>query len=288
MADIFDAGPTSTSPPRPPATRRLDPKRPRFSLPDAWVAIREGRARVVDCAPAHESSALILELRPSANRPLDARSATVLERILSGESQKSCALELKLSQSMITGIARDALRRIGVTCRPSRVPLPLTMIAYAFRKELSSSWVSALELEAEAGERILIRVPPLVTRLTPFLTEAERAVATLLIEGKSYLEIAKVRKTSQRTVANQIASLFRRLHISGRAELVLLLLEQANASVVCGREAHPSLAGDDERRRSQVTARFGARCRSWSSINGSITPSVNPALFADRTGASCT
>jgi DNA-binding CsgD family transcriptional regulator len=161
------------------------------------------------------------------------------------------------------------------------------MIAYAFRKELSSSWVSALELEVEAGERVTIRVPPLVTRLVPFLTEAERSVATLLIEGKSYLEIAKVRRTSQRTVANQIASLFRRLHISGRAELLVLLMEQANSSVVCGREAHPDLANDDDRSRSKVTARFGARSRSWSSINGSITPSVNPALFADGAGASC-
>jgi hypothetical protein len=42
----------------------------------------------------------------------------------------------------------------------------------------------------------------------------------LEIEGKSYAEMAELRQTSKRTVANQLAAAFHRLRISGRAELL--------------------------------------------------------------------
>lgn len=54
---------------------------------------------------------------------------------------------------------------------------------------------------------------------SPSLTNAERAVMALLLEGKSNAEIAKARKTAVRTVANQVASLFRKYGVGSRAEL---------------------------------------------------------------------
>lgn len=53
----------------------------------------------------------------------------------------------------------------------------------------------------------------------PSLTEAERGVLALLLEGLSNAEIAKRRKTSVRTVANQVASLFKKHGVSSRSEL---------------------------------------------------------------------
>lgn len=53
----------------------------------------------------------------------------------------------------------------------------------------------------------------------PRLTPAERAVMALLLAGKSNAEIAKARKTAVRTVANQVASLFRKFGVGSRAEL---------------------------------------------------------------------
>jgi DNA-binding NarL/FixJ family response regulator len=52
------------------------------------------------------------------------------------------------------------------------------------------------------------------------LSPAERAVALALLEGLSNSEIAKARRTSVRTVANQLASLFRKLGVGSRAEAV--------------------------------------------------------------------
>jgi len=55
------------------------------------------------------------------------------------------------------------------------------------------------------------------------LTEAERQVLALLLEGHSNAEIATTRSTSERTVANQVAAIFRKLHVSSRCELVTLV-----------------------------------------------------------------
>ncbi len=53
----------------------------------------------------------------------------------------------------------------------------------------------------------------------PTLTRAEQAVLQLLLEGRTNAEIAKVRKTAVRTVANQVASLFKKHGVSSRSEL---------------------------------------------------------------------
>jgi DNA-binding CsgD family transcriptional regulator len=51
------------------------------------------------------------------------------------------------------------------------------------------------------------------------LTPAERDVLSLLLLGKSDVAIAKARSKSARTVANQIAGLFRKFEVHSRAEL---------------------------------------------------------------------
>ncbi|MGV3621624.1 MAG: response regulator transcription factor [Archangium sp.] len=55
---------------------------------------------------------------------------------------------------------------------------------------------------------------------TPSLTGAEQAVLTLLLKGASNADIARHRKSSVRTVANQVASVFRKYGVRSRAELV--------------------------------------------------------------------
>jgi DNA-binding CsgD family transcriptional regulator len=51
------------------------------------------------------------------------------------------------------------------------------------------------------------------------LTQAERDVALLAIEGKTNSDIARLRHTSARTVANQLRSVYHKLGVSSRAEL---------------------------------------------------------------------
>ena len=55
------------------------------------------------------------------------------------------------------------------------------------------------------------------------LSEAEREVVLLVLQGHSSQQIAEARGTSARTVANQLASVFRKLGVSGRGELTAAL-----------------------------------------------------------------
>jgi DNA-binding NarL/FixJ family response regulator len=55
------------------------------------------------------------------------------------------------------------------------------------------------------------------------LTRAEWDVAWLVVAGRKNRQIAEKRGTTLRTVANQVASIYRKLSINRRAELVALL-----------------------------------------------------------------
>ncbi len=52
------------------------------------------------------------------------------------------------------------------------------------------------------------------------LTPAEHEVASHLLAGMSNAEIARKRRVSPRTVANQVACIYRKLRVRSRAELV--------------------------------------------------------------------
>jgi DNA-binding CsgD family transcriptional regulator len=69
-----------------------------------------------------------------------------------------------------------------------------------------------------AGREFLVvsYEPNLPAELAP----AEREIARAILAGKPNAEIARERGTSPRTVANQVASIFRRLGVGSRAELV--------------------------------------------------------------------
>jgi len=70
---------------------------------------------------------------------------------------------------------------------------------------------------------VVFSFPVASPELPPSLSASERTVALALLEGLSNAEIAKARRTSVRTVANQIASLFRKLGVSSRSEAVVAL-----------------------------------------------------------------
>ena len=76
-----------------------------------------------------------------------------------------------------------------------------------------------------AGRRALVLsfpvAPPAVALAA--LSAGQREVAALVLEGRSSREIAALRATSVRTVANQLAAIYRKLGVSSRAELAARL-----------------------------------------------------------------
>ena len=59
------------------------------------------------------------------------------------------------------------------------------------------------------------------------LTDAEQEVALLVFEGATDEQIAAERGASVKTVGNQLGSIFRKLGVSSRAQLVLRLCRDA-------------------------------------------------------------
>lgn len=72
------------------------------------------------------------------------------------------------------------------------------------------------------GDELLVVSVPSARVEADGLSEAERAVARDAARGLSNLAIARRRRRSQRTIANQLASAFRKLGVSSRAELAAL------------------------------------------------------------------
>ncbi len=74
-------------------------------------------------------------------------------------------------------------------------------------------------LESDNGELVILSFA-LPEGAPVSLTPAESEVIGHLLAGRTNAEIAALRRSSPRTVANQIASLFRKLSVRSRLELV--------------------------------------------------------------------
>ena len=88
----------------------------------------------------------------------------------------------------------------------------------------------------DADKRIAVLSFPVARNHDCFarLTMAEREVTALLLAGASYADIAHCRESSTRTVANQVASVFRKLGVHSRAELTVLVASEMNDDPTAG------------------------------------------------------
>jgi DNA-binding NarL/FixJ family response regulator len=130
---------------------------------------------------------------------LSACEQQVARHLSEGASDKAIALELGVSLSTVSTFTRRVRRKLG--CRPG--------------EEL-------LLLAARAQPASIQRRLALFERLTP----AECDVASELLVGLPYADIAARRGVSVRTVASQCAAIFRKCGVSGRRELASTLLSR--------------------------------------------------------------
>lgn len=79
--------------------------------------------------------------------------------------------------------------------------------------------VRASVVELRSGRYLLLSFTPGEDLPRHGLTESERFIALALLRGCTNDEIARLRGTSPRTVANQVASIFRKLGVHSRAEM---------------------------------------------------------------------
>jgi DNA-binding NarL/FixJ family response regulator len=191
-----------------------------IDLSRPWRELVQGSATVVGSFFTATRCGLVLAATErSETQRLSGRRLEIIEAVLSGIGQNCVAIDMKLAPSTVALNARQALESLGIVGRPSRVH-PLVMLAATAGRERALVAGSLSFVPSAKGELQVIGIPRPDRRLAEILPSAEVAVIAKLVEGCCYAEIAKSRRTAERTIANQIAAVFRRLNVSGRSELI--------------------------------------------------------------------
>lgn len=199
-----------------------------FPLAELWLRLRAGTWRVCDAfAEGSRWYALVEPIATTSSAGRRSRSGVdMLEQVLLGQTSKVVAIERNLSPSAVAYVMRGVLDSIGLGCRLRGVP-PILMMSVRLTHSRSSqapaARIAALPDSARGASVISTSCPSL--ELLNSLSQAERCVMLQLLDGRDYKQIASTRNTSLRTVANQVTTAFRKLGVSGRAELVDRLLQ---------------------------------------------------------------
>jgi DNA-binding NarL/FixJ family response regulator len=152
-------------------------------------------------------------------RRLSPQERRVLERLAGGRSQKEIGYDLGVGLTTVSEHLRVALDKLGLDCWENAV----IAIAALARVPIDTGHDSGV-IDAGEDPSAFIAKVELDGAMLDALTVAEREVALLAADGCSNAEIGQRRRSSPRTVANQVASAFRKLHAHGRLELIRRLM----------------------------------------------------------------
>jgi DNA-binding NarL/FixJ family response regulator len=186
------------------------------SAMESWTGLVDGRWSLVDRFDT-DGRRFIVAVKNDPAHP-DPRGLTVGEREVSefvglGRSTKEISYILGVSLSAVSNMTARAQAKLGLS---SRAELTAFFAPAGLRAKLAEM--------AVRGERLLVGAYPLVDkRKVEKLTDAEREVVAYLVTGSTNSDIARRRRTSENTVANQVHSIYLKLGARSRAELAARL-----------------------------------------------------------------
>jgi DNA-binding CsgD family transcriptional regulator len=192
-----------------------------------WQDLLRGARKVIATPDAAGYELLLAPAEPPTTSCHRARRQACLQTVLRGELQKAVGVDLGIAPPTIAGMLRAALTDMGLDMPFSRIPIAVPLLAHAAETGLIASSCDVAGRSAIESVWRLTLSPP-EHALQAQLSPAEREVVTRYIAGESYAEIAMIRRSSPRTVANQLALSFKKLRASGRFELIRVLVEQSN------------------------------------------------------------
>jgi DNA-binding NarL/FixJ family response regulator len=179
------------------------------------LLVRQGwlwlRSRVID--GIQEFSIGTGKRRASAQQRLTPREFQVVALSARGLRAKEVGSELAITEATARGTLSRSLLKLGLAkgVRLVGVWNALTRPAKSFTIGIhQTTLVFTCELTPRGGAENL--------------TSSERAILVELLEGWSNRAISEQRGTSERTVANQVAVIFRKFRVSTRRELSAKLL----------------------------------------------------------------
>jgi DNA-binding CsgD family transcriptional regulator len=171
-----------------------------------WRGLVDGRWTLVDHFDTDGKRFLVaVENQPAVRDPraLTPREGSALELARGGAAPKDIAYALGVSPSNARALLASGMRTLGVRHRGE---------LYRWRPEAGS-------VEQLDPKTSVLVMPETETAQVAGLTVAERDVVRLIRTGARNEEIARVRRTSMRTVANQVASILRKLGVHSREDI---------------------------------------------------------------------
>jgi DNA-binding CsgD family transcriptional regulator len=183
---------------------------------DLWEGLVHGRWSLLDRFDSDQRRFVVaVKNDPTV---LDLRGLTQRERQIAefcglNRGAKEIAYILGLSSSLVGNTMVGIQRKLGVRSR--------TELAALFSPLGARARMTEFEL---GGESLAVGSYPLADEERfAELTESERDVAIHLMMGATYREIGRRRSTSERTIANQTQSLYRKMRVTSRVELAAIL-----------------------------------------------------------------
>jgi DNA-binding NarL/FixJ family response regulator len=179
------------------------------------------RFRLVDLFESEGSWRLIAEASgpsPPPRGTLSPREYMVALVAARGQPNKLIAHEVGLTVPTVTALLVRVTRKLGLRTRTDLVRL---FLARSLTTEKLARATDVVRLEVDGRAYVVV---PVSTMLPAMLTPCQCEIVRCLLHGSSNEEIAAHRKTSARTVANQLARVYRQLGVGSRYQLVALLL----------------------------------------------------------------
>jgi DNA-binding CsgD family transcriptional regulator len=192
----------------------------RVWLSRLWHELSSGAMRVVDNFFTDERSYILLTPRLLPEPKPAAARFNLLQDVLCSSAQKLVAFERDVAPSTVASTAKSCLVFLGLSCNASRVPPLLLHAARAARFPDVDQQVPLSAWQHTSIPYAAVSALRPERRLRGVLSDAEFKVVRALLEGFSHTQIARERGTSPRTIANQLATAFRRMGVSSRGELL--------------------------------------------------------------------
>lgn len=162
--------------------------------------------RRVECA-----CVITVRVLPRRRRGLSRKERDVFERLVRGSCQKEIAYDIGVALTTVSAHVRFSLHKLGLENWEAAVLVVAALEHGEVLEGPSRGWI--------ADDVITMKVELSASELAR-LTEAERTVALFALDGRTNAQIADIRRCSPRTVANQVASAFRKLGVRCRLELI--------------------------------------------------------------------
>lgn len=182
-------------------------------------SLLSGDWRIVDVE--RRRSELRIFLR-SGGALMSTRENEVLRSVLSGVPDRELSLRMGITRQCVCGHLGNGVSKLGSNSRFTALQA-WRVLAEAEKGRSGRAMIAEVPFGEDKILSLRCDIPPR-PELEVRLSSAETHVAWLVCDGLSNRDIALERGTAERTVANQVASIFNKLGVCRRFELAQFLL----------------------------------------------------------------